>query len=228
MNSPPGIEEFKGLWLVEGDTHIGKWVKEHGSLNIDPHLFRWLRPHFTTRGIDVVWDIGANIGDHTHFYLGLGAEVVAFEPNPLSFACLVHNCPGAICHNIAASDSHGSLNLAVSGNVGASRITDDGEWSVPAMALDDMPALSAPGFVKIDVEGWEPNVITGMAGTITRHKPVLFVEFNRGALEANGFTVGGLRDMILSLGYRVAAIYPTQATWDDPQFDVLFIPIPTP
>lgn len=226
MKPPEGIEDFKGIWLVEGDTHIGAWVKEHGGLNIDPHLFRWLRQHFTTRGIDVVWDIGANIGDHTRFYLDLGADVVAFEPNPMAFACLVHNCPEAVCYNVAASDADGSLNLAISENVGASRIADYGGWSVPAVALDDMPGLPAPDFVKIDCEGWEPNVITGMAGTITRYLPLLFVEMNRGALEANGFTVEGLRDQIESLGYHAAAIYPPQAKWDDAQFDCLYTPTP--
>lgn len=222
MKPPEGIEEFKGIWLVQGDTHIGTWVKEHGSLNIDPHLFRWLRQHL--QRVEVIWDIGANIGDHTRFYLDLGTEVVAFEPHPLAFACLVHNCPEASCHNIAASDAHGSVNLGSSDNVGASRITADGEWSVPAMALDDMPDLPAPQFVKIDVEGWEPNVITGMAATITCHKPILFVEMNRGALEANGFTADGLRDLVKSLGYRTELRYPANANDDDLQFDCLFIP----
>ncbi len=224
MKPPPGIEEFKDIWLVEGDTHIGAWVKEHGSLNIDPHLFRWLRPHFTTKGIEVVWDIGANIGDHTQFYLSLGAEVVAIEPNPLAFACLVHNCPDAICHNIAASDVAGSLNFAVSDNVGASRVTADGEWSVPAMALDDMPALPAPGFVKIDVEGYELNALIGMENTLRTHMPVIFCEINAGALAANGSTPADIRTFLEFTGYSRFTLYPPTATWGDAQFDILVKP----
>ena len=228
MNTPPPAIEVlpNGQWVVAGDTHLGKWAKEKGTIVTDPHLFKWLEP--CLEGVKVVWDIGANIGDHTRQYLDWGMKVVAVEPHPISVECLKHNCPEAKCLNIAASDGYGSLNFTSLDNVGASRIHPDGEWQVPAAALDDIPDLPAPGFVKIDVEGYEPVAITGMAGTITRHKPILFVEMNSGALEANGASVEGLRDLIESLGYRVAALYPPAAKWSNPQFDVLFTPIPVP
>lgn len=223
MNPPPGIEALpNGQWIVDGDTHLGAWAKQKGTIVTDPNLFRWLRPFIEEA--KVVWDLGANIGDHARQYLDWGKQVVAFEPHPVTFQCLVHNCPEAVCHNVAASDAAGVLQFASSDNVGASRVRPDGEWSVFALALDDMPALPPPDFVKIDVEGWEPNVITGMAGTITRHRPILFVEMNPGALEANGFTVEGLRDLVESLGYNAAALYPPKATWQDPQFDCMFLP----
>src|SRR5271157_91455 len=42
---------------------------------------RELYGRFMGRG-DLVFDVGANIGDYTDTFLGLGARVVAVEPNP--------------------------------------------------------------------------------------------------------------------------------------------------
>lgn len=218
-----GIETLpNGQWVVAGDTHLGAWAKQHGQIITDPHLFKWLRLHLN--GVKVVWDIGANIGDHTRQYLDWGMQVVAVEPHPVAFACLKHNCPQATCFNLAASDTTGSLNFMHSDNVGASRVHPDGVWSVPSQALDDIFGLPAPDFIKIDIEGFEAAAITGMAGTLTRHRPILLVEMNKGALAANGITVAGLREQIESLGYRAAGLYPPEAQWGDEQFDCLFVP----
>ena len=225
MNPPPGIEALpNGQWVVEGDTHLGLWSKQKGHIVTDPHLMKFLRPHLLESM--TVFSIGANIGDHVRQWLDWGLRVVAVEPNPVTFQCLAHNCPEATLLNVAASHEAGSLPFMTLDNVGASRVHKDGEWSVPAVAMDDVPDLPPPDFIELDCEGWEPNAITGMAGTITRHRPIISCEVNRGALEANGFTVEGLRDQIESLGYEVAAVYPERAKWDWPQFDVLFKPKP--
>ncbi len=94
------------------------------------------------------------------------------------------------------------------------------------MALDDIPGLPAPCYIKLDIEGHEAAAIVGMAGTLTRHRPILLVEMNKGALAANGVSVAGLREQIESLGYRAAALYPPEAKWDWEQFDCLFTAAP--
>lgn len=224
MSPPSGIEAIpNGQWIVEGDTHLSAWAKEHGTIVTDPWLFKWLKPFL--KDVKVVWDIGAAIGDHTRQYLDWGMDVVAIEPHPVSFACLERNCPDAMCLNFAASDREGTVNLASNDNIGASRIHPTGEWTVPAYALDDASHLHlpVPDFIKADVEGFEPMAIAGMAGTITRHKPILFIEMNAGALEANGCTVEGLHDTVLGLGYSDFKIYPEDAEFGDPQFDILYL-----
>lgn len=228
MNAPPtGIIVIPGTdyWVVENDTHLSAWALEHGDVVSDPHLMKFLWPY--VQDAKVAFDIGANIGSHAVQYSRRwGMYTVAIEPHPVSFACLQHNASDALCLNFAASNVEGTVNLMSNENLGASKVHPEGEWSVPCMALDDNPDLPAPDYVKIDVEGWEPNVILGMAGIITRHKPILFVEMNRGCLEANGFTVEGLDDQIRALGYRSAILYPPAAKWSDPQFDCLYLPQP--
>lgn len=224
---PEGIETVPGtdFWVVKGDTHLGLWAKQKGHIVTDPNVFKFLKPHIGH--CKVVFDVGANIGDHTRQYLDWGMEVFAFEPHPLTYQCLAHNCPEAICYRLAASDKEETLRFTHLDNVGASRIRPDGEIEVKAFPLDDFTSddcyapFSDPDFVKIDVEGHEPRVIAGMIETLKRAKPIIYVEINRGALAGNGFTREDVIGPLREIGYGRFTLYPARATWDDEQFDVL-------
>ena len=186
MNPPPGIETLpNGQWVVEGDTHLGLWAKQKGNIVTDPHVFLFLRPYLVD--VEVVYDIGANIGDPTRAYLDMGKQVFAFEPHLLAARCLLNNCPEAVVYAWALSDEEGDLNFANLDNVGASRIRPDGENKVTAVRLDDLK-LPPPQFVKIDVEGFEPRVLRGMKETLKKYRPIVFIEINEGALADNGFS----------------------------------------
>lgn len=218
--TPQGIEELpNGQWVVEGDTHFTVWSKTKGTIVTDPNLLEWIRPRL--EGVKVVFDCGANIGDHTRWYLDQGFEVVAFEPNPVVFQCLEHNCPEATCKQVALSDVAGVALFAQLENVGASRISDQGGIQVLTVALDSLN-LPAPDYVKLDVEGYEAFAVRGMSKTLTRHKPHLLVEMNRGALNANGVSPETLHEAILSFGYSRFELYPKSAGWTWPQFDVFY------
>lgn len=223
MNTPPpGIEALpNGQWVVAGDTHLGLWAKQKNNIVTDPHVFLFLRPYL--KDVEVVFDVGANIGDHTQAYLEACDLVYAFEPHPLSFQCLQHNCPGAHVFNIALSDEKGELSFRGLDNVGASRVRPDGGIKVEAARLDDL-ALPAPQFVKIDVEGFEPKVLKGMKETLRQHRPLVFIEVNAGALADNGFSAEDIRKVFDDLGYSYSKFYPVHAQPDWPQYDLLFIP----
>lgn len=223
MNPPNGITVLaNGQWVVSGDSHLGKWALEKGTIVTDPCLFRWLKPHL--ENARTVWDCGANIGDHSRQYADWGFTVVAVEPNPLVFACLTHNVPEAIAINAAASDSTiGPLRFLRLENVGASRIHPDGDILVNAVILDD-ENLPDPQLLKCDVEGHELRALKGMERTIRRCKPLIYCEINRGALEAQNTSPEELITYVTSLGYPTAEIYPPTATPADPQYDLLFIP----
>ena len=210
-----------GIWVLENDTHISKWVEAHNSLKCDPHLFEWLKPRI--QECKVAWDVGANIGDHTRFYLDLGMEVVAFEPHPEAFQCLSHNCGEAICYNLAASDEKQELTMALDDNVGASHVVEGGTVVISASTLDSIAAQhNAPDYIKIDVEGFEPRALRGMEDLMREHKPKLFVELNDGALKRNGSSSADLKKQIESYGYTQFEIYPPNCSLTDPQYDLFF------
>lgn len=144
---------------------------------------------------DLVFDIGAHVGDRVASYRRLGARVVALEPQPL--------CSGAL-RSIFADDSDvvvveaacgaapGTVTFYVnSANPTVSTVSKDfvdaafgangwhgqvwdTEISVPTVTLDDLIAEhGVPAFVKIDVEGYESAVLDGL----TRPIPALSFEF---------------------------------------------------
>lgn len=212
-----------GQKVIAGDSHLSAWARQKNNIVTDPNLFKFLDPFLKRAGVNVIWDVGACIGDHTRHYLDLGKIVVAIEPNPEAFECLEHNCPEAQCLNIAASDTAGTLKFTRLENAGASRITPDGEIEVKAVALDDL-GLPAPNFVKVDIEGWEPAALAGMAQTLRMHKPIVFIEVNPGALAVNGYHPRDITDAFLAAGYTDFQIYPPTASWSSPQFDILVTP----
>jgi FkbM family methyltransferase len=213
-----------GQRAITHDTHLSKWAIERGSIITDPHLFAFLKPFMGS--VATVWDIGANIGDHTRQYLDWEKKVLAVEPNPLAHECLCHNCPEAIIINAAASDDEtGTLRFARLDNVGASRINPAGDIEVQPMLMDTMGTVMPPDFIKIDVEGWELHALRGMEKTVKQFRPMIFCEINRGALAENDTAP---EDIVMwvrnTLGPHTQHFYPAKAKWSDPQFDILFIP----
>jgi FkbM family methyltransferase len=180
----------------------------------------------------VAVDVGASIGDHTAGYLkSQAAMVVAFEPNPAAFECLVHNCPRATCFRFALGGSSQNRMMRISSpNYGASFV--DVSWhhmhfnpdQVP-VAIEPLDAFRFPhriSFIKIDVEGFEPDVLMGAEETIQRDRPVLCLEINKGALERNSSSPLALLKELCRLGYMTGPVPRTAV--DDLQWDCLAIP----
>jgi len=205
-----------GVAVLEGDSHLGKWVQEHGRLDCDPAAA--LAADFIRPGTSVV-DVGASIGDHTVTYLRRAARVWAFEPNPDAFNCLRHNCPAAKSFNVALGSKPGLLYwVPVAPNYGASHLSREpqqGALQVPVWRLDDLKVGLPVSLIKIDVEGWEIEVLRGARQTIQRDRPVLLVEVS-GHLRRVGASSTELLDLIVGLGYSVESALdgPRNEQWD--------------
>ena len=63
--------------------------------------------------------------------------------------------------------------------------TVEGEGSTPMIALDSL-RLGRIDLIKIDVEGYEPEVLEGAAAIIKQHTPVFFFEINLPELRRHG------------------------------------------
>jgi hypothetical protein len=77
-----------------------------------------------------------------------------------------------------------------------------GSYEVPVRSLDSYDFENV-GFIKIDVEGFEEAVLWGGIETITRDKPIMYIEDDRMEKRSS------LRAYIKSLGYTYEAHQPT-------------------
>jgi len=145
----------------------------------------------------VAFDVGANLGYYTLLFanrVGAAGRVIAIEPNPETFELLSEtvalNGYGGMTSLVCAAASARAgesaelfvplgepknATIAFAGNNRASELTA----SVPTVSIDSLAKpLGRVDFVKIDVEGAEPQVLEGMAATIERFKPTILLEFN--------------------------------------------------
>lgn len=135
-------------------------------------------------------DAGANRGSYTYFLSRLTKHVYAYEPNPAMRQLLKRAvAENVTVSDVALSDSSGTAEFAVPktsrsfGNNAGSLHVDQLEssndnlvrFSVPTRKLDD-ENLSNVGFIKIDVEGHEREVLLGAQQLIARDRPVLLME----------------------------------------------------
>jgi FkbM family methyltransferase len=131
------------------------------------------------RAGDVVLDVGANIGVLSLFLsriVGEGGCVHAFEPNPRTYALLLRSISAnprrnIRAHGVALGDAEAELALSVPrGNAGAASLaglagqTIDSVVRVPVVPLDAWAqrlSIKKIDFMKMDVEGFEPQVLRG-------------------------------------------------------------------
>ena len=126
-------------------------------------------------------DVGAHIGltAITVASLRPDCHVIAFEPLPAAQVCLRHNLEANGIKNVDI------VQAAVGDSPGTITFDDKGPWSVAGsgsvsckvVRLDDLPIVK-PAFIKIDVEGFEPNVFDGARRLLSEAKPLMLVEFN--------------------------------------------------
>ncbi|MDR3079078.1 MAG: FkbM family methyltransferase [Rickettsiales bacterium] len=163
----------------------------------------------------VVFDIGANLGNHSLYWAkvsqgGRGVRRVhAFEPVDSTFAILKKNMElnglaagdRVVINNVAlgARESRASIDFYHLDNIGGTGIKTDADGTIRIISLDDYVASGAfrdekIDLLKIDVEGFEDEVLAGARKTLEKYGPKIFIE----AWENNFDKVN---ELLLSLGY---------------------------
>jgi FkbM family methyltransferase len=149
---------------------------------------------FLGRG-DLAFDVGAHVGDRVASFRRLGARVVAVEPQPAlvtTLRLIYGRDRDVTVEPVALGRELGTIELklnppnptvatastefiaAAEGAPGWEDQTWTGKTVVPLSTLDALIARHGlPRFVKIDVEGFEDEVLTGL----TRPLPALSFEF---------------------------------------------------
>jgi len=152
----------------------------------------------------VVLDVGANIGLSVLALAPLAPQgrFLAVEPSPRSAAALRRTLAlngleervaveavalGAAAGEAAFHDAAHSAgaHLMDPGTLGGAGLP---QVRVPLDTVDALVArhgLARLDFIKIDVEGFETEVLDGARATLARYRPVVFAEFNAWVLQCN-------------------------------------------
>jgi FkbM family methyltransferase len=151
---------------------------------------------------DVIYDVGANVGDYTEKFaqcVGTLGEVVAFEPSPVAVDKIKIRCQGYSQVNvmqIALADQNTTmaLNLGESADSPVNSLAIEnarGSTIEVSVARADSLVISEnlrrPNLIKIDVEGFEPEVIAGFGALLLDPSlRAIFLEMHFTILDARG------------------------------------------
>ena len=192
----------------------------------------------------LVLDIGANIGVMTYYFARRlkMSKVFSFEPIPYNIRTLnriisFFKLSNVEVFDIALSDADGKVKMIMpvinsARKQGLSHVSDvssvnneEGEeFEVFGKRLDSLEevvnAKERITAIKIDVEGYELNVLRGAVNTIRKHRPIIYCELWAG--EQRDATI----ELMQSLGYSSKVLVDNHLVdyADHPNQNFFFIP----
>jgi FkbM family methyltransferase len=198
----------KGLTGITGNIYSG--LHEFDDMAF---LLHFLRPG------DVFFDVGANVGSYSLLALGVcGAKTVSMEPIEPTFNILMQNIAlnhlgeNILAINAAAGGEEGKLLFTsaydTGNHVAAKDEPDANVVSVPVITIDSLTAGKVPVLVKIDVEGYETEVLKGMTETLDKpDMKALIIELN-GSGARYGYDEAKLHELLLSKQFSACRYDP--------------------
>lgn len=195
-------------WPDRSLYFLGRWYSLETQLLIE----RFIRPG------DTVVDVGANRGLFAFaaaHRAGRRGRVLAFEPNLASVRSMEREAAENAISTVAifpfglgAQNEFRDLFVCYNNSGGATfgipNADPSSVFRVPAEIRigDEMLGGTVPAFIKIDVEGYECRVISGLKRTIKTHGPVILMEALQENLEICGTTLDELLGLMRGLGYE--------------------------
>ncbi len=162
-------------------VNSGKFYEENVLIMLDEYI----------KDDAIILDIGANIGNHT-LYWGMASprnikKIYSFEPIEKTFYTLKKNIEinkleekvKLFNIGLSAAEEKADIALYSIGNTGMTALKSDSSGTIPLKPLDSIifdEKLPHIDFIKIDVEGFEINVLEGAKKTIMKYRPVIFLE----------------------------------------------------
>ena len=168
------MREQKGILIPESDKSKF-WGK-----NFEIREYNNIKP----RGYRAV-DIGAHVGIWTRRLAVDFDEVIAFEPMPKHIECHKNNCVGlenVTLNEIALSNVNKIQVMTTKDNNSGMSTLMTPKWKLPKTIVPietrtlDSYNFPKVDFIKIDVEGWEEQVLKGGMDTILKYRPRMYIE----------------------------------------------------
>jgi FkbM family methyltransferase len=176
------MKQSHGFWFPDYDDHFPRMLEK--SLRKDGVT----RYQYRARDAAVAVcdqkrtcvDIGANVGLWACDLVKSFDHVIAFEPVTEFIECFKKNVQGSnyTMYQMALGRAESFIEMnIVQGNTGHTHIDQSsiGKGTIPLKTLDSFN-LTSVDMIKIDVEGFEGEILAGAMKTIEQNKPVLVIE----------------------------------------------------
>lgn len=186
----------------------------------------------------VILDIGANIGQTTLWMAQLlndNNKIISFEPYPRTFLKLKKNLElnsysNIILENIALGNTDSTINMVeeCETNSGGFRVYNPKAHGVRSkvtqveqITLDQYFSNinEKITFIKIDVEGFEYNVLRGAKSIIKKHQPILYIELSNSNLKAQGSSASQVIELLHHYGIRNITNVKTNSQLEEHELD---------
>jgi FkbM family methyltransferase len=168
--------------------------------------------HFL-RADDLFIDVGANVGSYTVLASAvIGSRCIAIEPIPTTFKYLTEN----VCLNVV-SDKVTALNIGIASQQGNLRFTSGldttnhvvsqeeklacGTVEVSTDTLNNLVGHLDPVLIKMDVEGFEANVIEGADQVLQKDSPLALILERTDEHNRYGYDGNHLRQHLCDYGF---------------------------
>jgi len=202
------MKQSHGFWFPDYDDHFPRMLAK--SLKNDKVIrYPWRARDAAIAACDqkrICIDIGANVGLWACDLVNEFQTVIAFEPVEEFRDCFKKNVKGSnyIVESVALGRTETFIEMnIVQGNTGHSHInpTSLGKGTIPLKTLDSYNYENID-MIKIDVEGYEEEILAGAMNTILKNKPVIVVEQQKHEYK-DAITDKPSIKILESWGYRV-------------------------
>jgi FkbM family methyltransferase len=196
------IGDSSRVWAYLHRTSASKVI--YGNPPDYPEMLVWRR---VLQPGDIFVDVGANIGSYTIWAAESGADVIALEPAEDTFALLTENIALNRCRvsaiQAAAGAACGIARFTI-GRDSVNHLDPQGGVQARVVTIDSLIGDRTIAGMKVDVEGFEIDVIRGCERALSEHRIRLIqLEWNTASLAAVGADRLPVADQLARHGYAL-------------------------
>ena len=193
------IEKVNDFWVPSNDVHIEQW-KSGSPFTQNKCLNKFIKYcESQTKKMKTVIDVGAWCGTWAKAIEPFAKKVIAFEPDKTHFECLQRNCTINCTPRMEAVGAQlQEVSLTEDNFTQAKRVDEKG--NIRMITLDHMEYEDVD-MIKIDVEGYEMEVLKGATKTLESVK-YLMIELNNNTKKYGSNNIE-VEKHIVSLGFKV-------------------------
>ena len=213
-------------WLPDSDKHIAEKLKEQSPVNRGYDYQTQQRDYALSFSLKyasrskVALDIGAHVGLWSVDMANHFKELICFEPIKESGECLIknmadRNITNYRLHDCALGSDFGTVKLNTNDdNSGNPFVDNNGDEEARIKTLDSF-GYGLIDFIKIDVEGYELEVLKGGEHTIKLCKPIIVIEAKDKHYERYDTNFRKIMKWLIDRNYKLENLVNSEAIFVD-------------